>query len=135
MGSVTLEKKLQLSPTPLSLYFILMKGRVYLAFSPTRDSQWAIAFNSVNAKGDNFGILVFNGKYRRQFDVYGINYEFGKRNRVSGHLVIDRPRVPPTLQAIADFDHSVLCLRRSYQNRDRAGFYACVRREGSEAPL
>ena len=99
----------------------LGRGRVYLAFSPTREGQWSIAVDSVNARSDDFGIAVFNGKYRRQFDLNGIQYEFEKRNRTSGHLVIDRDRVLPTLQAVAAFDHTVLSLRRLAQNRNCFG--------------
>ena len=94
------------------------RGRVYLAFSPTREGQWSIAVDSVNAGRDDFGIAVFNGKYRRQFDLGGIRYEFEKRNRRSGHLVVDRDRVLPTLKAMAEFDHTVLSLGRSGQNRN-----------------
>ena len=92
------------------------KGRVYLAFSPTRENQWSVAIDSVNTKGDNYGIAVFNGKYRRLFDEQGIDFEFEKRNRTSGHLVIDRPRVLSTIQTMADFDHSVLYLGRSHSD-------------------
>ena len=89
---------------------------MYLAFSPTRENQWSVAIDSVNTKGDNYGIAVFNGKYRRQFDEQGIEFEFEKRNLASGHLVIDRPRVLSTIQTMADFDHSVLYLGRSHNN-------------------
>lgn len=94
------------------------RGRVYLAFSPTRTCQWAIAIDSVNANRDDFGVAVFNGKYRRQFDTHGIVYEFEKRNRASGHLVVARESVLPTLQAAAGFDHSVLSLIRSRRRGD-----------------
>lgn len=93
------------------------KGRVYLAFSPTRENQWSIAVDSVNANGDDFGKAVFNGKYAHQFDRYGIQYEFEKRNRTSGHLEIDRARVLSTLRTVAGFDHTVLTLGRSAKNR------------------
>ena len=94
------------------------RGRVYLAFSPTREGQWSIAVDSVNAGRDDFGIAVFNGKYRCQFDLRGIPYEFERRNRGAGHLVVDRDRVLPTLQAVAEFDHTVLSLGRSEQTRN-----------------
>lgn len=92
------------------------KGRVYLAFSPTREKQWTIAVDSVNARRDDFGHAVFNGKYRGQFDEHGISYEFEKRNRGAGHLEIDRDRVLPTIEAVSDFDHSVLSMRRSKED-------------------
>lgn len=94
------------------------RGRVYLAFSPTQEGQWSIAIDSVNTSGDDFGVAVFNGKYRRQFDLHGIHYKFEKRNRKSGHLVIDRGRVLPTLQAVAEFDHTVLSRGRPAQERN-----------------
>ena len=94
------------------------RGRVYLAFSPTRICQWTIAIDTVSANRDDYGFAVFNGKYRRQFDTHGIVYEFEKRNRASGHLVVARERVLPTLGAAAGFDHSVLSLRRSRRRGD-----------------
>ena len=60
-----------------------------------------------------FSVAVFNGKYRRQFEEHGIRFEFEKRNRESGHLVIGRERVLPTIEALANFDHSVLTMNRS----------------------
>ncbi|MDD9998324.1 MAG: endonuclease NucS [Rhodospirillaceae bacterium] len=97
------------------------RGRVYLAFSPTREGQWSLAVDSVNDSGDDFGAAVFNGKYRRQFEQREIHYEFEKRNRTSGHLVIDRGRVLATLQSVAEFDHTVLSLGRSAQSGDCFG--------------
>lgn len=91
---------------------------MYLAFSPTRDRQWSVAIDSVNARGDDFGIAVFNGKYRRQFEARGIDFEFEKRNRTSGHLVIERQRVLPTIERLAEFDHSVLSMKQSHRNTD-----------------
>ena len=105
------------------------KGRVYLAFSPTRDNQWSIAIDSVNVIGDDFGKAVFNGKYRRQFDRHGIEYEFEKRNRTSGHLEIDRARVLSTLRTVAGFDHTVLSLGRSTRNRDCFGTEYDIQRD------
>lgn len=96
-------------------------GRVYLAFSPSRQNQWSVAIDSVNARCDDYGKAVFNGKYRSQFDERGIHYEFEKRNRTAGHLVVDRDQVLTTLEELADCDHSVLYLGRSTNNRKGFG--------------
>ncbi len=52
------------------------KGRAYLAFSPTRDKHWAVAIDTVNPDGSNYGKAVFNRKYHEQF----------KKNKKSFHL-------------------------------------------------
>ena len=89
------------------------KGRVYLAFSPTRYSQWSVAIDSVNSSGEDFGKAVFNGKYHHQFVKRDIKYDFEKRNRKSGHMEVKRPDVLPTISILAQFDHSVLYLGRN----------------------
>lgn len=66
------------------------RGRVYLAFSPTRENQWSMAIDTPRKQG-GYGHAVFNGK----------------------HLVVPSHRVLSTLKLIGKFDHSVLYMNRS----------------------
>ncbi|MGY6549069.1 MAG: hypothetical protein ACXIU7_08690 [Roseinatronobacter sp.] len=43
------------------------KGRVYLAFSPTRENHWSVAIDSFSESKGDFAHAVFNGKYHHQF--------------------------------------------------------------------
>ena len=94
------------------------KGRVHLAFSPTREDQWSVAIDTVNASGDNFGKAVFNGKYHQQFVERDIAFEFEKRNRGAGHMEVKRPDVLPAIRLLARFNHSVLYLGRGAELAD-----------------
>lgn len=89
------------------------KGRVYLAFSPTRENHWSLAIDTFESQRMDYGFGAFNGKYRQQFVDQGISFEFEKRNRTAGHMIVERSRVLPTLGLMAEFDHSVLYLGRS----------------------
>lgn len=91
------------------------KGRVYLAFSPTRENQWSLAIDQFNARTGRFGFGVFNGKYRSQFEAAGVPFEFEKRNRGAGHMVVKRDHLLETLRKLSGMDHSVL-----YRARDAA---------------
>lgn len=89
------------------------RGRVYLAFSPTRENQWSMAIDSYNKKRGDFGQAVFNGKYRLQFEEKSIPFKFEKRNRSAGHLVVKREMVIHVLERLSELDHEVLYLGRS----------------------
>ncbi len=89
------------------------QGRVYLAFSPTREQQWSVAIDTFrDGKGD-FSHGAFNGKYHQQFLSHRVPFEFEKRNRGAGHMNVPRDRVLPTLRLMRDLDHSVLYLSRT----------------------
>jgi len=92
------------------------KGAVYLAFSPTPDDQWSVAIDSFNPVRADYGVAVFNGKYQAQFREAGLPFTFEARNKGSGHLVVARQNVIPTLKALTTFDHSVLALNRATHN-------------------
>ena len=98
------------------------RGVVYLAFSPIPSGQWSVAIDTFHVGKGDYGRAVFNGKYLQQFRVTGIPFTFEKRNKSSGHLVVSRDQVIPTLKKIADFDHSVLSLNRT--SHDGPGFSA-----------
>lgn len=88
------------------------RGVVYLAFSPTTDGHWSLAIDTFRAKSGEYGHAVFNGKYHEQFVAADIPFTFEMRNKTAGHLVVARDCVIPTLEALSDFDHSVLALNR-----------------------
>ncbi|WP_170761143.1 endonuclease NucS domain-containing protein [Ruegeria lacuscaerulensis] len=94
------------------------RGVVYLAFSPERGDQWSLAIDTFHAGRGDFGHAVFNGKYHEQFISAGIPFDFEKRNRTAGHLVVARDLVIPTLRLLSDFDHSVLALNRKTHEGD-----------------
>ena len=96
------------------------RGVVYLAFSPSEHQQWSMAIDTVRPTSGDFGHGVFNGKYRAQFVSRGLAFEFEKRNKGAGHLVVAREHVLPTLRASGEFDHQVLDLRRV--RCDHSGF-------------
>ncbi|SLN19338.1 hypothetical protein PSA7680_00697 [Pseudoruegeria aquimaris] len=89
------------------------RGVVYLGFSPSPDLQWSVAIDSFRPARGDYGQAVFNGKYLAQFEAKGIPFVFERRNRTSGHLVVARERVLPTLTEVAGFDHGVLALNRA----------------------
>lgn len=89
------------------------KGRAYLAFSPTRDKQWAVAIDTINSDGSNYGKAVFNGKYHEQFKKNGIEFLFEKRNTGAGHMEVARHQVLETIRKMSNFDHSVLYKNKS----------------------
>ena len=95
------------------------KGRVYIAFSPTRDQHWSVAIDSYNPNKGDYAHAVFNGKYHEQFVERGVPFDFEKRNTTAGHLVVKRDDVLATVRLMKDFDHSVLYLGRSEQTRPR----------------
>lgn len=88
------------------------RGRVYLAFSPTRENQWYMAIDTPRKQG-GYGHAVFNGKYLYQFEKHKVGFEFEKRNTKAKHLVVPSHRVLSTLKLIGKFDHSVLYMNRS----------------------
>jgi hypothetical protein len=88
------------------------KGRVYLAFSPTRENHWSYAIDTFNRRTGELGHCVFNGKYRTQFDDAEINYSFEKRNQTSGHMVVPKNDVLHAIGLLKGMDHSVLYLGR-----------------------
>lgn len=93
-----------------------LRGVVYLAFSVTPDVQWSVAIDTFRPGSGDYGHAVFNGKYHQQFVEKRIPFAFERRNKGSGHLVVVRDEVLPTLKAISRFDHSVLALnKRVYQ--------------------
>jgi len=94
------------------------RGVVYLAFSPTPDDQWSLAIDTYSVARGDYGHAVFNGKYHEQFLATGLPFEFEKRNKTAGHLVVSRDRVIPTLEHLAEFDHSVLALNRKPHTGD-----------------
>ena len=89
------------------------KGRAYLAFSPTRDKHWAVAIDTVNPDGSNYGKAVFNGKYHEQFKKNKIEFSFEKRNTSAGHMEVARHKVLETIRKMSNFDHSVLYKNKS----------------------
>jgi hypothetical protein len=89
------------------------RGVVYLAFSPTPAEQWSLAIDSFHVGRGDYRHAVFNGKYQAQFISAEIPFNFEGRNKGSGHLVVARQQVIPTIQALANFDHSVLALNRA----------------------
>ena len=96
------------------------KGRVYLAFSPKRENQWSVAIDTFRKSSGDFGHAVFNGKYQEQFVQCEVPFDFEKRNRGAGHMVVVRERVLSTLRLLRDMDHGVLYLGRS--DRTTRGF-------------
>ncbi|MEG3662778.1 endonuclease NucS domain-containing protein [Celeribacter halophilus] len=96
------------------------RGVVYLAFSTTSSNQWSLAIDTFNPARRDYSAAVFNGKYQTQFVGAGIPFEFESRNKGAGHLVVARQNVIKTLQALSEFDHSVLALNRT--THDGVGF-------------
>ena len=96
------------------------KGTVYLAFSPTRENQWSMAIDRFSRSRGDFGDAVFNGKYHEQFVQHGVAFEFEKRNRTAGHMVVASNHVLRTLRLLRKLDHRVLYLGRS--NKTIEGF-------------
>ncbi len=96
------------------------RGRVYLAFSPTRTDQWSVAIDTVTPGGDDYGKAVFNGKYHRQFRERDVPYAFEKRNRGAGHMEVARPHVLDVIRMMPGLDHSALQLGRG--DRAAPGF-------------
>lgn len=90
-----------------------IRGVVYIAFSPSSQTQWSLAIDSFHLGRGDFGVAVFNSKYQTQFYAKGIPFNFEARNRGAGHLVVARRDVIPTVTALKDFDHSVLALNRA----------------------
>lgn len=60
------------------------RGVVYLAFSPSRHQQWALAIDTIRPARGDFGHGVFNGKYHGQFAALGLPFSFEKRNKGGG---------------------------------------------------
>ena len=96
------------------------RGTVYLAFSPTRENQWSMAIDRFSRSRGDFGAAVFNGKYHEQFVQHGVAFEFEKRNRTAGHMVVASNHVLRTLRLLRKLDHRVLYLGRS--NKTIEGF-------------
>lgn len=96
------------------------RGTVYLAFSPSPELQWSLAIDTFRPARGDYGFAVFNGKYREQFERMRIPFVFEGRNKGAGHLVVQREQVIPIIEALADFDHSVLALNHS--SHDGEGF-------------
>lgn len=94
------------------------RGVVYLAFSASPDLQWSVAIDTFRPARGDFGHAVFNGKYHAQFVARGIPFAFEGRNKTSGHLVVARDFVIPTLVDLAHFDHRVLALNRTPHQGD-----------------
>ena len=94
-------------PLPKNLY-PNKKGVVYLAFSPTRENHWSMAIDSFNLKTLKFSHGVFNGKYKSQFNKHKIPYQFEKRNKKAGHLVVRRDDLFFVIKKLFILDHSVL---------------------------
>lgn len=90
-------------------------GRVYLAFSPTRENHWSYAIDTFNIKTGDIVHCVFNGKYKSQFDLAGIDYSFEKRNLTAGHLVVRKEAVFDAIAKLKAMDHQVLYLGRDAQ--------------------
>ena len=88
------------------------KGVVYLAFSPTRENHWSMAIDSFRINQLNFKEGVFNGKYHSQFNRFKIPFQFEKRNRESGHLVVKREDLFSAVQKLNILDHSVLFFKK-----------------------
>lgn len=89
------------------------RGVVYLAFSLDPTKQWSLAIDTYRPKRQDYGAAVFNGKYHAQFFGADIPFSFERRNKVSGHIVVSRESVIPTIRALSRFDHSVLTLNRA----------------------
>ena len=89
------------------------RGTVYLAFSPTRENQWSMAIDRFSESSGDYGAAVFNGKYHSQFVQHEVAFEFEKRNRSAGHMVVAREYVLSTLRLLCNLDHRVLYLHRS----------------------
>lgn len=94
------------------------RGTVYLAFSPSPAQQWSVAIDTFRAGRRDYGFAAFNGKYHEQFLRHGIPFVFEGRNKTAGHLIVIREQVIPTIEALVDFDHSVLTLNRSSHGGD-----------------
>lgn len=94
------------------------RGVVYLAFSASPDLQWSVAIDTFRPARGDFGHAVFNEKYHTQFVARGIPFVFEGRNKTSGHLVVARDLVMPTLVDLANFNHSVLALNRTPHQGD-----------------
>ncbi len=94
------------------------RGVVYLAFSASPDLQWSVAIDTFRPARGDFGHAVFNGKHHTQFITRGIPFVFEGRNKTSGHLVVARDFVIPTLVDLAQLDHSVLALNRTPHQGD-----------------
>ncbi|WPZ26230.1 endonuclease NucS [Sulfitobacter pontiacus] len=71
-----------------------------------------MAIDTYRPKRQDYGAAIFNGKYQNQFLSAGISFTFERRNKGSGHLVVTRNDVIPTIRALSEFDHSVLALNR-----------------------
>jgi len=56
---------------------------------------------------------VFNGKYAAQFETAGVPFEFERRNRRAGHMVVKREALLETVRKLGTIDHSVLYFSRS----------------------
>lgn len=85
------------------------KGVVYIAFSPGPELHWSFVIDDqCHGRDGGYRRAAFSGKYRNQFDAKSIPYELEKRNKQSGHFLIDGGRVLPTIEALRKFDHSVL---------------------------
>ena len=89
------------------------RGVVYLAFSPTPETQWSLAIDTFRPARRDYSFAVFNGKYQEQFGHAGIPFVFEARNKGAGHLVVSRKEVIQTIKKLANFDHSVLALNRT----------------------
>lgn len=89
------------------------RGTVYLAFSPSNEQQWSVAIDTFSETRGDYSFGVFNGKYQEQFRSARIPFTFEGRNRNSGHLVVKRSNVLPTIRQLSTFDHNVLDLGRS----------------------
>jgi hypothetical protein len=128
------------------------KGRVYLAFSPTRDGHWALAIDTFDEKRMDFTFAAFNGKYHQQFVDRGVRFDFERRNRSAGHMIVTRADVFPIIRMMPTFDHSVLTLGRNAARTDafvteydiqrallfgwtRTPFGAAARIIGDEVPI
>ena len=79
-----------------------------------------MAIDRFSESSGRYGAAVFNGKYHSQFVQHGVRFEFEKRNRGAGHMVVARADVLPTLRLLRNLDHQVLYLGRS--NRTIEGF-------------
>lgn len=89
------------------------RGTVYLAFSPSAGQQWSVAIDTFKENRADYGFAVFNGKYHEQFLRHNIPFSFEGRNKTAGHLAVAREQVISVMEALAEFDHSVLALNRS----------------------
>lgn len=94
------------------------RGVVYVAFSPTPGGQWSLAIDTFRPASGNYGHAVFNGKYHAQFVKRGIPFVFEGRNQPASHLVVASQQVIPVIEALAEFDHTVLALNRAPHTGD-----------------